>query len=226
MRLADAALAARIARAAEALAASRTADERLIEIRLRGAAAAREVGFTYVAGAPLWKPSWRLVLPAGEGEARLQGWAVVENRSGADWDEVRLSLVSGNPAAYRQALYAPIRITRPELPVRVAEQVTVTADTGRRPAPPPPMAMAAPAPAAMARQGRRRRRPKRPGAASPIRSRRCRPPPPPPQPGASPSPCRHRFRCAAGRRRTCPSWMPPCRPSGSGGCRISRRAAR
>jgi hypothetical protein len=155
VRLTDAALAARIVRAAEALAASRTADERLIEIRLRGAAAAREVGFAYVAGAPLWKPSWRLVLPAGEGPgeqtARLQGWAVVENRSGADWDGVRLALVSGNPAAYRQALYAPIRITRPELPVRVAEQVTVTADTGRRPPPPPPMAMAAPAPAAMAR---------------------------------------------------------------------------
>ncbi|MCO6418275.1 DUF4139 domain-containing protein [Siccirubricoccus sp. KC 17139] len=133
VRLTDAALAARLARAAEAMAASRTADERQIEIRLRGAGAAREVGFAYVAAAPLWKPSWRLLVPTSDGEARLQGWAVVENRSGADWDGVRLALVSGNPAAYRQALYAPIRVTRPELPVRVAEQVTVTADTGARP---------------------------------------------------------------------------------------------
>ncbi|MDB5375434.1 MAG: hypothetical protein JWP04_4076 [Belnapia sp.] len=156
VRLADTALAARIARAAEALAAARTADERLVEIRLGGATAAREVGFATVTGAPLWKPSWRLVIPDGDGEARLQGWAVVENRSGADWEAVRLSLVSGNPAAYRQALYTPIRVERPELPVRAAEQLRVTADTGARPAPPPPAPAPGPAPAmaAMAPAGR------------------------------------------------------------------------
>jgi hypothetical protein len=77
---------------------------------------------------------------------------VVENRSGADWDGVRLSLVSGNPAAFRQPLYAPILVQRPELPVRVAEQVAVRPDTGARPPPPatpPPAAaaMRAPSPA-------------------------------------------------------------------------------
>ncbi|MBL6456594.1 DUF4139 domain-containing protein [Belnapia sp. T6] len=145
VRLADPALAARLARAAEALAAARSAEERLLEISLR-APAAREVSLATVTGAPLWKPSWRLLLPEAAGEARLQGWAVVENRSGTDWNGVRLSLVSGNPAAYRQALYTPIRVERPELPVRAAEQVRVTADTGPRPAPPPPL----PAPAAAA----------------------------------------------------------------------------
>ncbi len=157
VRLADQALAARLRRAAEALAAARTADERQVEIRLRGTGGTREVGFTYVASAPLWKPSWRLVVPTGEGEARLLGWAVVENRSGTDWEGVRLSLVSGNPAAYHQPLYEPIRVARPELPVRVAERVQVQADTGGRPPPPPmpapappPMAMAAPMPAGMA----------------------------------------------------------------------------
>ena len=158
VRLQDQALAARLRRAAEALAAARTADERQVEIRLRGTGGRREVGFTYVASAPLWKPSWRLMVPPGDGEARLMGWAVVENRSGTDWEGVRLSLVSGNPAAYHQPLYAPIRVARAELPVRVAEQVTVQADTGGRPPPPPmppaaapPMAMAAPAPAGMGR---------------------------------------------------------------------------
>jgi hypothetical protein len=152
VRLVDQALAARLRRAAEALAAARTADERVVEIRLRGTAGRREVGFTYVASAPLWKPSWRLLVPEGDGEARLLGWAVVENRSGADWEGIRLSLVSGNPAAFHQPLYAPIRVERPELPVRVAEQVLVQADTGARPPPPapPPMpAMAMPAPAPM-----------------------------------------------------------------------------
>ena len=154
VRLTDAGLAARVRRAAEALAAASTADTRLVEIRLAGATAPRQVSVGYVAAAPLWKPSWRLVVPPGEGEARLQGWAVVENRSGADWDGVRLALVSGNPAAFAQALYAPIRVQRPSLPVRVAESVQVRPDTGAAPPPPPapramasgPMVMAAPAP--------------------------------------------------------------------------------
>ena len=82
VRLADTSLAARVARAAEALAAARTADERRIEIRLR-ADRAREVSVLYVAGAPLWKPSYRLIVPpmATQGrpaQGRLQGWAVVE----------------------------------------------------------------------------------------------------------------------------------------------------
>ncbi len=146
IRFADPDLAARLRRAAEALAAASTADSRVVEVRLAGATAPREVSLGYVAAAPLWKPSWRLVVPASAGDARLQGWAVVENRSGADWDQVRLALVSGNPAAFQQALYAPIRVARPELPVRVAEGVAVRADTGATPPLPPPMPMAAPIP--------------------------------------------------------------------------------
>jgi len=145
VRLADAGLAARVARAAEALAAARTADTREVEVALR-AERPREVVLAYVAGAPLWKPSWRLSVPAvgapADAEARLMGWAVVENRTGSDWNRVRLSLVSGEAAAYRQALYTPVLIARPELPVRGAESVLVRPDTGARPAPPPPAPMA------------------------------------------------------------------------------------
>ncbi|MBR0669728.1 hypothetical protein [Neoroseomonas soli] len=152
VKLADTALAARVARAAEALAAARSADERRIEIRLR-ADRARQVAVLYVAGAPLWKPSYRLLVPpmgaapaATPPQARLQGWAVVENASGSDWDAVRLALVSGEAAAFRQNIYQPITVARPEMPVRVAGAVHVTADTGGRPLPPP-----APAPMALGR---------------------------------------------------------------------------
>jgi hypothetical protein len=148
--LADTALAQRVARAAEALAAARSADERRIEIRLR-ADRARQVAVLYVAGAPLWKPSYRLLVPAlgtpaaTPAQARLQGWAVVENASGSDWDRVRLALVSGEAAAFRQPIYSPITVARPEMPVRVAGAVMVTPDTGGRPMPIP---MPAPAPMA------------------------------------------------------------------------------
>ncbi|MDQ1081797.1 DUF4139 domain-containing protein [Pseudoroseomonas cervicalis] len=159
-KLQDAGLAARIARAAEALATAQRDEERLVEVVLRGERA-REVSLTSLVSAPVWKPSWRLVLPqaGGAGEARLQGWAVVENLSGADWNGVRLTLVSGAAAGLRQSLYTPVEVPREELPLRLAEQLGVTADTGARP-PPPPMpvmpAPAAPAPAAELQRGRAR----------------------------------------------------------------------
>jgi hypothetical protein len=165
--LTDPALAARVARAAEALAAARSDDERRIEIRLRSDRA-RQVAVIYIAGAPLWKPSYRLMAPplgTTGGQARLMGWAVVENASGSDWEGVRISLVSDDAAAFRQPIFEPITVPRPELPVRIAEAIRVTPDTGPQPmvaaaapmmAPPPPApraamrADAAPTPAPLA----------------------------------------------------------------------------
>ena len=138
VRLLDAALAARLVRAAEALAETSSADTRQIAIALRpGAASAREVALSYVAGAPLWKPSWRIAVPehGAAAEARLMGWAVVENHSGADWDGIRLSLVSGEAVAFRQALYSPVLLPRRELPILGSGQVDALADSGARPVP-------------------------------------------------------------------------------------------
>ena len=151
--LRDAALAARIRRAAEALAAAGTGQERQVEIALQ-ADRARDVTLRYVAGAPLWKPSWRIEAPAtgtagDAATARLQGWAVVENHSGADWEGVRLTLLSGEAASYRQNLYGPILVDRPEIPVAHAAPVLVDPDTAARPAPPAPPS---PAVGAMAAQ--------------------------------------------------------------------------
>ena len=141
LRLTDTELASRVERAAAAMAAARLADTRRAEITFR-ASAARQVALAYVTAAPLWKPSWRLTLDGDQ--ARLQGWAVVENRSGADWQDVRLSLVSGNPAAFAQALYTPIMRPRPEMPVRGAETIRPQADSAPVPFLPPPAPMAAP----------------------------------------------------------------------------------
>ncbi|MCA3364721.1 MAG: DUF4139 domain-containing protein [Roseomonas sp.] len=148
--LTDPALAARVARAAEALAAARSDDERRIEIRMRSDRA-RQVAVIYIAGAPLWKPSYRLMAPAlgaTGGQARLMGWAVVENASGSDWDGVRVSLVSDDAAAFRQPIFEPITVPRPELPVRIAEAIRVIPDIGPQAAPAPMMEPPpAPAPA-------------------------------------------------------------------------------
>jgi Domain of unknown function (DUF4139) len=146
VRLADTALNGRLEQAATMLAASRQSASREIEIGLTDAEIKREVSLRYLIGSPVWKPSWRLILSAEDKPARLQGWAVVENRSGADWEGIRLNLVSGAPAAYHQALYAPLELKRPERPVHISGRPQVPTDTGARP--PPAMVAPLPAPAA------------------------------------------------------------------------------
>jgi hypothetical protein len=155
--LTDPALAARVARAAEALAAARSDDERRIEIRLK-ADRARQVAAIYVAGAPLWKPSYRLLAPAfgaAGAQARLMGWDVVVYASGSDWEGVRVSLVSDDAVAFRHPIFEPITVPRPELSVRIAEAIRVTPDTGAMPPMPAAAPMMAPPPAPAPRAGMR-----------------------------------------------------------------------
>ena len=111
----------------------------------------RTVRVGYVTAAPLWKASYRLVLPAKDGDpARLQGWAVLENQSGANWDGVALTLQYGNPVTFRQAIYQSYYVQRPEVPVEVLGRILPNVDTRARPA---ELAMqkSAPAPAGAAR---------------------------------------------------------------------------
>ena len=86
-----------------------------IEIRLVDARS-HKLTVSYVVGAPMWKPTYRVVLPekAG-GEALLQGWAVVDNVSGEDWKRVSLSLTSGAPISFRYDLHTPREVFRSDM---------------------------------------------------------------------------------------------------------------
>src|SRR5207249_6127564 len=92
----------------------------------------RTVRVGYVVAMPLWKASYRLSLPANaKGEtARLQGWAVLENFSGQAWQDVELTLLSGNPVTFRQALYESYYVPRPMVPVESGSRVLPPPDTG------------------------------------------------------------------------------------------------
>lgn len=86
-----------------------------VDIRLSGAKA-HDLVVSYVVAAPMWKPTYRVVLPeSGKGEALLQGWAVVDNVSGEDWREVTMSLTSGEPIAFRYDLHTPRDVDRADL---------------------------------------------------------------------------------------------------------------
>ncbi len=72
----------------------------------------RPVRVGYIQETPVWKTSYRLVLDEG-GKPFLQGWAIVENTTEADWDNVQLTLVSGRPISFVMDLYEPLYVQRP-----------------------------------------------------------------------------------------------------------------
>ena len=85
----------------------------------------RELRVSYISEVPVWKSTYRLVFPrTPNGSATMQGWAVVDNTVGADWDNVQLSLVAGAPQSFIQPLSQPIYTRRPEIPIATEAQLT------------------------------------------------------------------------------------------------------
>ena len=72
----------------------------------------RRIVANYMTPAPVWKSSYRLVFGAA-GEPTLEGWAIVDNTSGEDWTNVKLSVVSGKPVSFISRLYEPRYVQRP-----------------------------------------------------------------------------------------------------------------
>jgi hypothetical protein len=85
----------------------------------------RELRVSYISEVPVWKSTYRIVFPReASGDAILQGWAVVDNTVGADWDNVQLSLVAGAPQSFIQPLSQPLYTRRPEIPIATEMQTT------------------------------------------------------------------------------------------------------
>jgi hypothetical protein len=84
----------------------------------------RQLSISYVVEAPVWKTSYRIVLPAGaEQKPLLQGWALVDNTTEDDWNGVQLSLVAGLPISFIHDLYTPRYRRRPVVEVEEEEAV-------------------------------------------------------------------------------------------------------
>lgn len=117
-------------KALAAVAQARGQDKKPVTINF-GGQGERRVRLGYVVETPIWKTSYRLLLSdaplaadaaekdkkANPGAAphgdQLQGWAIVENQTDFDWNDVQLSLVSGRPISFIQNLYQPLYIPRP-----------------------------------------------------------------------------------------------------------------
>jgi hypothetical protein len=142
------------------VAEHREGQGRTLKIRANGEGS-RTVTIAYVVEAPLWKSSYRLAT-GKPGNVHLQGWAVLENVSGADWKDVDLTVVTGNPVTFRQALYQTYYVSRPEVPVEVLGRILPRTDEG---------SVAA---------GDHDEEQKASGEAMPVPSPAAPPPPPPP----------------------------------------------
>jgi len=87
----------------------------------------RTVRVSYVLEAPVWKATYRILLgePGPDHATRgsehlplIQGWAVVDNTSDEDWEDVELTLVAGLPVSFVHDLYTPRYIRRPVVEVK------------------------------------------------------------------------------------------------------------
>ena len=134
------------------LASTQSQQVRHLTLQAQGTGT-RDIRVSYISEVPVWKSTYRIVFPesgksgtaaAGPETAILQGWAVVDNTVGSDWDNVQLSLVAGAPQSFIEPLSQPIYTQRPEVPVPEAANIAPVTHEGALevPAPPPPPASA------------------------------------------------------------------------------------
>ncbi len=116
---------------------ARDADLRRMTISATGTGE-REVFVSYISEVPVWKSTYRIILPTKPGGAALlQGWAIVDNTVGEDWKDVQLSLVAGAPQSFIQDISQPLYVRRPVVALPQAYTLTPQTHESSMQAPPP-----------------------------------------------------------------------------------------
>ncbi len=112
------------------LGSTRGEDVRRLRIATAGTGT-RDLLVSYVSEVPVWKSTYRLVIPAAGGRSPfLQGWAIVDNTLGEDWTDVSLSLVAGAPQSFVQQVSQPLYTRRPVVPLPRTAMLTPQAHDG------------------------------------------------------------------------------------------------
>ena len=121
------------------IGSSRARDLRRMTISATGTGD-REIFVSYISEVPVWKSTYRIILPEKPGDKPLlQGWAIVDNTVGEDWRDVQLSLIAGAPQSFIQDISRPLYTRRPVVPLPQAAMLTPQTQEA---------SMSAPAPAA------------------------------------------------------------------------------
>jgi hypothetical protein len=73
-----------------------------------------DVVLTYVTESPAWKPSYRVVVGKNR-DVMLEGWAIVDNTSGEDWNNVMVGVGSSSALSFRYDLWSVHQVQRETL---------------------------------------------------------------------------------------------------------------
>lgn len=113
VRLAERDLTEEVGRYLNLVGSSRARDLRRMTISDSGTSD-RNIFVSYISEVPVWKSTYRIILPEKSGEKPLlQGWAIVDNTIGEDWKDVQLSLIAGSPQSFIQDISQPLYARRP-----------------------------------------------------------------------------------------------------------------
>ena len=124
VRLADRDLNEEVGKYLNLIGSSRAADVRRMTLTATGSGD-REIFVSYISEVPVWKSTYRILMPDKPGDKPLlQGWAVVDNTIGEDWQDVELSLVAGAPQSFVQNISQPYYVRRPEVALPESAQLT------------------------------------------------------------------------------------------------------
>jgi hypothetical protein len=127
VKLLERGLPGKVDRYLDLLSAGREADVRRMVVSTQGSGD-RSLFLSYISEVPVWKATYRIVLDSkAGGKPLLQGWAIVDNTTGLDWENAALSLVAGAPQSFIQNLSQPYYSRRPVVPL--PESVNVRPQT-------------------------------------------------------------------------------------------------
>jgi hypothetical protein len=120
----DKSVAERLDFAASTLAKRAAQLERGLRIEAESSSAIR-IG--YMAETPVWRATYRLILPKGDA-AILQGWALLHNDTDEAWRGIAVELVNGRPDSFLFPLAAPRyarrQLAEPSTPLSTAPQLS------------------------------------------------------------------------------------------------------
>jgi len=105
------------------MGSTRSKDVRRMTISATGSGE-RDIMVSYISEVPVWKSTYRIVIPKAPAQPFLQGWAIVDNTVGEDWKDVKLSLVSGTPQSFVQNISQPYYTRRPVVPLPESVMLT------------------------------------------------------------------------------------------------------
>jgi hypothetical protein len=127
VKLLEKGLTGKVDRFLDLLSSGRDADVRRMVVSTEGSGQ-RTLFVSYISEVPVWKATYRVVLSGKDGrKPLLQGWAIVDNTVGQDWNNVQLSLAAGAPQSFIQNLSQPYYSRRPT--VALPQEMNISPQT-------------------------------------------------------------------------------------------------